>query len=161
MVSLWNMIVSLRILSQSKFPCSFYNYSWHSADSKSKWSQDLGKPGSCIPEFYPGFYTQCTIDSCYSASEGHKTTWADLLEYSQTSIYCSSTYRSSMNRTSIYRTSIYRTSIYCTSINRVPPFTGAYSFPEILGFCVNKVSSNYIYPAPLYAVRFCLLPKAQ
>merc|ERR1712078_730989 len=45
------------------------------ADSKSKWSQDLGKPGSCIPEFYPGFFTQCTIDTCYSANEGHKTTW--------------------------------------------------------------------------------------
>jgi len=52
-----------------------YSFMFVDADSKSKWSQDLGKSGSCIPEFYPGFYSQCSIDNCYSAAEAHKTTW--------------------------------------------------------------------------------------
>jgi len=52
-----------------------YSFMFIDAGADSKFNQQLGDAGSCMENFFPGFYGMCDGMECKAGNEDHKTVW--------------------------------------------------------------------------------------
>lgn len=58
-----------------------FSFMFIDGGADSKWNQQLGDGGSCLENFFPGFYSNCDGFNCRAGNEDHGTVWLATAQY--------------------------------------------------------------------------------